>query len=364
MSKQPPRRALIVVDVQIIEDKFQIELSSAQDLLSRIEHAMDVATDKGIPIVVVQHVVPPAALVRMQGSRGTELHPRIAARHRDLLLAGTLPSCFAGTRLGEWLDDRSIDTLVIVGCMTRDCHHAIVGEALHRGYQVELLHDAARSMSDANEAGPAAAGGLPSGTCAAMQPAYAAVMSTAEWAEAVNGGGTLGCANIHVSSRRAAQALPAGKYTRTFFAGWSDMDCSGQMRNTAFLEKATEARNMFMDDGGFPPAEFMRLGVGPIVMKDEVSYFSEIHLQQRMEVTLELSGLSPDGSRFLLRHEISRGDGTLSARITSTGGWFDLVGRKLVRPPPAILSLIDKLARTSDFSVVRSNVRESTSAGN
>jgi len=164
--------------------------------------------------------------------------------------------------------------------------------------------------------------------------------------------------NIYMSHRRALGQPKPGKYMRTFDARWSDMDANGHMRNTAYLDKAVDVRHMFMSDSGFPPAEFMRLGVGPIVMKDELSYFKELRLQQRMEVTLELAGSSEDGSRFLLRHEVTHGDGTLGARITSTGGWLNLGQRTLVKPPAAILAAMQKLERTPDFAVLPSSVRD------
>src|ERR1700685_297500 len=106
-------------------------------------------------------------------------------------------------------------------------------------------------------------------------------------------------------------------YRKTLDAGWSDMDFNSHMKNTAYLDKAADVRQMFLIEHGFPIEEFLRLRIGPIVMKDEVEYFSEIHLQQKIDVTYALAGHAADGSRFLLRHEIYRPDGKLSARVTS-----------------------------------------------
>lgn len=93
----------------------------------------------------------------------------------------------------------------------------------------------------------------------------------------------------------------------------------------------------------------MRLKIGPVVMKDEVEYFKEVGLQQQITVTYTIAGHSDDGSRLLLRHEIFRSDGKLGARVTSAGGWLDLSERKLIAPPPALLSAMSSLERTSDF---------------
>src|SRR5512134_3825516 len=112
-------------------------------------------------------------------------------------------------------------------------------------------------------------------------------------------------------------------------AGWADMDANAHMRNTAYLDKAVDARMLFFTAMGFPATEFERLRIGPVVMRDEVEYFLEVRLLDTLRVTLELCGLSPDGSRFRVRNEFYRQDGRIAARVTSTGGWLDLSRRRL-----------------------------------
>ncbi len=146
-------------------------------------------------------------------------------------------------------------------------------------------------------------------------------------------------------------------YTNTLYAGWADMDFNSHMKNTAYLDKAADVRQMYMMEHGFPVEEFLRLRFGPVVMKDEVEYFKEIGLQQKITVNYALAGHALDGSRFLLRHEIFRPDGKLSARVTSAGGWLDLTERKLIVPPPALLSAMNALERTSDFVVLPSSIK-------
>ena len=135
------------------------------------------------------------------------------------------------------------------------------------------------------------------------------------------------------------------------------MDFNAHMKNTAYLDKAADVRQMFLIENGFPVEEFSRLRIGPVMMKDEVEYFSEVRLQQEITVTYELAGHALDGSRFLLRHEIFRPDGNLSARVTSAGGWLNLDERKLVAPPPKLLAVMNSLERTSDFTVLPSSIK-------
>ncbi len=147
-------------------------------------------------------------------------------------------------------------------------------------------------------------------------------------------------------------------YSKTLFAGWGDMDFNSHMKNTAFLDKSADVRMMYFAEHGFPTAEFARLKLGPVVMKDDLEYRKEVGLLQEITVTLAIAGLSADGSRFVLRNEILRPDGTLCARVTSAGGWLDLAARKLVAPPAPLLAALQSLPRTDDFAALPSVLRE------
>ena len=145
--------------------------------------------------------------------------------------------------------------------------------------------------------------------------------------------------------------------TKTLYAGWAGMDFNSHMKNTAYLDKTVDVRQMFLMEHGFPIEEFLRLGIGPVVMKDEVEYFKEVGLQQKITIAYALAGQSVDGSRFLLRLEIFRPDGKLSARVTSAGGWLDLAERRLIEPPHALLAAMNSLEKTDDFTFLPSSIK-------
>jgi len=146
-------------------------------------------------------------------------------------------------------------------------------------------------------------------------------------------------------------------YEQTFVAGWGDMDFNSHMRNTAYLDKSADVRLMYFAENGFPTAEFMRLRIGPVIMKDEVEYFREIQMLETLRVTFSQAGLAGDGSRFIVVNEIYRSDGKLAARVTSTGGWLDLAARKLVVPPEALFKAMQSLTKTDDFQVLASSIK-------
>lgn len=146
-------------------------------------------------------------------------------------------------------------------------------------------------------------------------------------------------------------------YSKTFVASWADMDFNSHMKNTAFLDRAADVRMMFFSENGFPMREFMRLRVGPVIMRDEVEYAREIGLLETFSVDLALAGLAPDGSRFLMRNVTRNLEGKVCGKVTSAGGWLSLEARRLVAPPAELMNALRSLGRTEDFAELPSSMK-------
>jgi acyl-CoA thioester hydrolase len=147
-------------------------------------------------------------------------------------------------------------------------------------------------------------------------------------------------------------------FEKSFHVAWAHLDANGHMANTAYLDICVDVRFSYFASQGFAPEDFAKGRIGPVVRRDEVDYYRELHLLQPIRVTLTLAGLSEDASRFRIRNEIFRDDGQVAARVTSLGGWFDLNGRKLVAPPEILATALRALERTEDFEVLQSSVRK------
>jgi len=145
------------------------------------------------------------------------------------------------------------------------------------------------------------------------------------------------------------------RFSKTLRAGWSDIDFNLHMRNTAYLDKAVDVRMMYFAEAGFPIAEFLKRGIGPVMRSEAVDFYRELRLHEEFLVTLETSGAAEDGSRFRLRSDIVKLDGTPAARVTSTGGWLDLKARKLVVPPADLHAVMQKMSRAAEFEVLPSS---------
>jgi acyl-CoA thioester hydrolase len=154
------------------------------------------------------------------------------------------------------------------------------------------------------------------------------------------------------------KAIGSRLYPKTLYVGWGDVDANSHMASAAYLNKCFDVRTMLFAENGFPASEWVRLKIGPVAMRDELEYFKEVELLQEIRVTCALAGLSSDGSRWRVRQEILRPDGRVCARVTSTGGWLDMLSRKLVTPSEAMLSVLNGLERTEDFSVLSSSIKD------
>jgi len=202
---QPPRRALIVIDVQneYVTGNLPIEYPPVQQSLANIGRAMDAAYAAGLPVVVAQQSSPSSSPLFAKGTPGWTLHDAVSKRHRDHHIEKTFPSAFTGTDLAEWLATKGINTLVVAGFMTHNCDVSTMIHALHDGLMVEFLSDAAGSAPYANSAGQASAEELHRVFSVVLQSRFAAVLSTDAWIAALASGVPPERDTIAMSNQRA-----------------------------------------------------------------------------------------------------------------------------------------------------------------
>ncbi len=204
----PSRRALIVIDVQneYVTGNLPIEYPDIHLSLANIAKAMDAAKAADIPIVVVQQFAPAGSPVFAHGSDGWELHEVVRSRSRDHYFEKKLPNAFAGTDLADWLGERQIDTLTVIGYMTHNCDDSTIKHAFHTGLTVEFLSDAAGSLPYLNKAGSASAEEIHRSFTVAMQARFAAVMGTDEWINLLHTDSVAKRDSLFLSNQRARAA--------------------------------------------------------------------------------------------------------------------------------------------------------------
>ncbi len=143
------------------------------------------------------------------------------------------------------------------------------------------------------------------------------------------------------------------KFSKTFEVRWADLDANRHMRHTAFNDYGAHVRLAYLTAGGFSAERLTTLEMGPVAFREETLYFKEVGMGEVIIVDIQAAGLSEDGSRWRLRHDIYRKDGVKAATITIDGAWLNLQKRKLMTPPPDMATILQELPKTDDFQTIQ-----------
>lgn len=142
-------------------------------------------------------------------------------------------------------------------------------------------------------------------------------------------------------------------FFREFEVEWADVDPNQHARNTTYVDYGTHVRLGYLRQMGFPPNRMLELGFGPIATREEIQYLREVRLGDKVKVDFLVSGLSEDGARWRIVHNIFRSDSkSCAARIIVEGGWIKLSTRKLHSPPEELAKAIAALAHTDNYQVL------------
>jgi acyl-CoA thioester hydrolase len=138
------------------------------------------------------------------------------------------------------------------------------------------------------------------------------------------------------------------EFSRQFELRWSDADANGHVRHTVYAELGVEIRMAFLASGGFRWKELERMGIGPVLLREELDYLRELSLGDRVRVDLEVTASSPDGAKWRMRHRVFDPAGELAARVTVAFGWLDLAARRLAVPADPFVAHLRTAPRAAD----------------
>ena len=137
-----------------------------------------------------------------------------------------------------------------------------------------------------------------------------------------------------------------------FTTRWADFDANIHMRHTAYNDYCAEARLRFFKKYDITIKDFTNEQVGPILFEENTRFLKEIHLGEDIRVNLKITGLSEQGERWRIQHEVFNAAGDLSAVVTVYGAWLDLVKRKLTVPALKFQKLFVDAEKTADFTPI------------
>ena len=135
--------------------------------------------------------------------------------------------------------------------------------------------------------------------------------------------------------------------------GWFDLDANRHMKNTAYMEKSVDCRLRYFNSTGVSPDIFAKWKVAFVVVSDQVTYSKELFLGDRMRVQMLCGCINEKGTRFLIVNRILTPDGDRVYEIRSMVVWLNTETRTSTVPPPELSGLLQNLARTDDFALLK-----------
>lgn len=134
-----------------------------------------------------------------------------------------------------------------------------------------------------------------------------------------------------------------------FRVRWSDLDGNNHVANSSYLDYVTECRMLYLESAGFPPSEFTRLNIGPVVLNDYVEYRKELLQRDWFKVTIALAGMNAKKSRFIFMHRFLDKTGDLCVSVRSMFVFIDRAARKTIVPPDHLMTAMVALPRDESW---------------
>jgi acyl-CoA thioester hydrolase len=147
--------------------------------------------------------------------------------------------------------------------------------------------------------------------------------------------------------------MPEITFTHSFTVLWSDLDATRHMRHTAYFDHAADARTIFLTQNGYPAERFFSRAIMPVLMREEGKFYREVVLGETITYHIILAGMSPEGSRWKVHHNVLKETGKLAAEIIVEGLWMDLNTRKGILPPADLMGMFNHLARSQNFETLK-----------
>lgn len=133
--------ALLIIDAQANMWESEYPLHNGAELLRKLETLVADARKAGILVVYIQNNGGPGDPDE-SGTKGWEIHPRVAPASGDIVIQKDKPSAFENTNLLQILRGKGIASLIIAGLQTEMCVKANCMGAIKSEYNVTLVEDA------------------------------------------------------------------------------------------------------------------------------------------------------------------------------------------------------------------------------
>lgn len=130
--------AMIVVDFQkgIVDDS----LYNKDKVIGNIKDLLQFGREKDLTIIYVRHNDGPSGVLK-KGERSFEIYDEVAPKDGEEIFDKDYNSIFKNTGLKEYLKDKHITNLIIMGLQTEYCIDASLKAGVEHGYRMIIPED-------------------------------------------------------------------------------------------------------------------------------------------------------------------------------------------------------------------------------
>ncbi len=130
---------------------------------------------------------------------------------------------------------------------------------------------------------------------------------------------------------------------------WSQIDANVHLRHSAYADFCAQARSNMLNQMGLSLDEFNKRKIGPVLFREELTYFREIGLDERIKVSVEITKYNTKNARFSFKHEIFKENGIRAALVVVDGAWMNIIERKLTMIPEEWKEILQKIPKSTDY---------------
>lgn len=142
------------------------------------------------------------------------------------------------------------------------------------------------------------------------------------------------------------------RFSIPFQLRWADIDANRHLRHSVYYDLGALCRMQLLSEAGLTTHKLSEMGLGPILFREEAVFRREIVFEDKIEITCALFKSTADYSRWSIRHEFLKEDGTVATILSVDGAWIDLNRRKLAVPDGFVRSIFDSFPRSTDHEVM------------
>jgi len=133
---------------------------------------------------------------------------------------------------------------------------------------------------------------------------------------------------------------------------WADIDSNRHLRHSAYFDYGATVRMLFLSENGLTTQKLEEFQIGPVLFREEAIFKREIKLEDSITVDVALVKATSNYSRWNLRHNFIKPDGSLAAIINLDAAWIDMTKRKLTVPNEFVQHIFEAMPKTTDFQFI------------